>query len=279
MKKQLLLLVLLLSMGQTKAQEIVYGNNQAAGKYLVHDGAKLYYETYGEGQPLLLLHGDLYGYITEFSAYIPLLSKQYKVIAVGTRGHGRSELGDRPLTYQLLAEDALAILRKETTDSAIIMGFSGGAVLSYYIAAHYPTAAKKVVALAGALNAKAYKPSSLKELREMNDKIATEQLPKVVAARKAIMPQPERYGELIEQLKKLWFQDVYVTEAQAKNIKCPVLTVGGDRDEYFTPAAFVATYNAIPGSSLAIVPGAGHVKVIRAPDYLTTVILPFMNQK
>ncbi len=278
MKKQLTLLLLLLAFGQVKAQDVVYGNNPAAGKYLVHEGAKLYYETYGKGQPLLLLHGDLYGYISEFSEYIPILSQHFKVIAVGMRGHGKSELGHQPFTYKLLAEDALAILRKETTDSAVVLGFSCGAVLAYYMAAHYPAAVKKVVALAGALNTKAYRPGAIDELRNMNMEMAEKQLPEIIAARKAIMPQPERYGELIEQLKRIWLQDVYVSTEQAQNIKCPVLTVGGDSDDYCLPAAFLETFNTIPGSSLAIVPNAGHVEMILMPDYLQTVIMPYLEK-
>ncbi len=276
MKKAFLLSCLLLHLLSAWCQDIPYGNNPAAGKYLTNKGAKLYYETYGTGKPLLLLHGDTYGYIDEFSRYIPILSQHYKVIAVGMRGHGKSELGNLPFSYQLFAEDAAAILRKETADSAVVLGFSAGAVTAYYLAAYYPALIRKAVILGGALNIKAYKPEALKELKAMNAAIAEKELPKVVAARKAVMPEPERYGELIEKLKATWFQKIYIPEEKAKAIKCPVLIVGGDRDDYFQVSGFLDAYHIIPHSQLAIIPNCGHVGLILRPEYLQTVILPFL---
>ncbi|MBV8251929.1 MAG: alpha/beta hydrolase [Chitinophaga sp.] len=276
MKKAFLLSCLLLTLLSAWSQDIPYGNNPAAGKYLTHKGAKLYYETYGTGRPLLLLHGDTYGYIEEFSQYIPILSQHFKVIAVGMRGHGKSELGNLPFSYQLFAEDAAAILRQETADSAIVMGFSAGAVTAYYLAAYYPGLVTKAVVLGGALNIKAYKPEALKELKAMNATIAEKQLPDVVAARKAIMPAPEKYGELIERLKATWFQEVYIPTAKAKAIKCPVMIVGGDSDDYFKVSGFLEAHEIIPNSQLAIIPHCGHIGLVLRPEYLTAVILPFM---
>ena len=96
-------------------QQSVYGNHPTAGKYLNVGDAKIYYEVYGRGKPLLLLHGGFLGYIDEYSPYIPELSKMYKVIAIATRGHGKSEIGSKPYTEKLFAEDVLAIINKETT--------------------------------------------------------------------------------------------------------------------------------------------------------------------
>src|SRR5688572_8741711 len=81
--------------------KIPYGNNPAAGKYLQVDDAKIYYEVYGQGPPLLLLHGDFYGSIGEFEQYYPMLSKNFTVIAVGRRGHAQSEMGKQPFTVKL----------------------------------------------------------------------------------------------------------------------------------------------------------------------------------
>ena len=79
---------------QDKAATIPYGANPAAGHYLRVDDANIYYETYGSGgTPLVLLHGGLYGYIEEFGDLIGELSKHRRVIAIATRGHGKSELG------------------------------------------------------------------------------------------------------------------------------------------------------------------------------------------
>lgn len=75
------------------ALEVAYGSNPQTGCYLNVGDAKICYEVHGEGRPVLLLQGGLYGYIDEYSPYIPELSKHFKVIAMATRGHGRSEIG------------------------------------------------------------------------------------------------------------------------------------------------------------------------------------------
>src|SRR5437868_3365635 len=75
------------------AQSIPYGNNPETGKYLTVGDTKIYYEVYGKGEPLLLLHGGVYGYIDEFEYLIPKLAEKFQVIAVATRGHGKSYIG------------------------------------------------------------------------------------------------------------------------------------------------------------------------------------------
>jgi hypothetical protein len=88
--------------GQGVSERISYGDNPVAGHYLRVDDAKIYYETYGTaGTPLVLLHGGLYGYIDEFGGLIAELSKHRRVIAIASRGHGKSEIGTKPFSYVL----------------------------------------------------------------------------------------------------------------------------------------------------------------------------------
>ena len=102
---------------QAGSGKIQYGANPAAGHYLQVDDAKIYYEIYGSGgTPLVLLHGGLYGYIEEFGELIQEMSKHRRVIAIATRGHGKSELGTQPFSYALFAKDAYTVIRHETTE-------------------------------------------------------------------------------------------------------------------------------------------------------------------
>src|SRR6202012_1973153 len=127
-----------------------YGHNPAAGHYQTQpDGTRIYYETYGEGRPLGLLHGDLYGDISEYSKLIPVLQKSFKVIAIETRGHARSAIGNQPFTYQLFANDALQVIRKEAADSAVLVGFSGGAVTAMLLTLQHPELVRKLVYMGG----------------------------------------------------------------------------------------------------------------------------------
>ena len=279
MKQVLLLFTLFLSVTNVKSQ-VPYGSNPAAGKYVTVKGTKIYYETYGEGKPLLLLHGSILGYIDEFASFIPELSKHFKVIAPAIRGHGKSELGNEPFTYKLLAEDAMAVLKQEAVDSAFIVGFSAGAITGYFLAANYPQHFMKLVALAGALHSNAYRPEALQYLQGLTIDKLEKMFPAFIQSRRKIMVQPERYPELLSKLSKTWTAGSYTAPAKPSDIKCPVLTIGGDRDFYFPASSFVSVYEQITGSQLAIIPNADHVSMIQGQTLLNVLILPFLlNQK
>jgi pimeloyl-ACP methyl ester carboxylesterase len=274
------LLLLVFFFGQSAISQVVpYGDNPQAGKFIIVGHARLYYEVYGSGQPLLLLHGDTFGYISEFDKYIPLLEKHFKVIVPAMRGHGKSEIGTKKYSYQLFAEDALAILKQEAVDSAVVLGFSAGATTAYYLAAYYPEKVKKIVAMGGAVDTSSYRAGTIDELRKNTGDDYEKMLPELVNARKQLMPKPNSYNELIEKLKDSWLQPVYVKKEKLKNIKCPVLTVGGDRDDYMPVEKFVRIYNLIPNSQLAIIPNCGHVGLIIYPEMISMIVLPFLLEK
>jgi pimeloyl-ACP methyl ester carboxylesterase len=101
-------------------------------------------------------------------------------------------------------------------------------------------------------------------------------LPELVKERKALMPKPNSYNELIEKLKDSWLQPVYVERKKAAAIKCPVLIVAGDNDNYRPVESFVGMYRLIPNSHLAVLPGYNHVDLIRSPGMFSSIIVPFL---
>ena len=103
------------------ANAIPYGNNPNAGHYVTAGDARIYYEVYGKGKPLVVLHGGGVGSTYEMFQFIDSLSKTYQVIAVSTRGHGKSEIGQLPLTYEQKADDVLAVINAVTKDSVLVM--------------------------------------------------------------------------------------------------------------------------------------------------------------
>lgn len=278
MKRTLLTVALALLGYFTIAQNIPYGNNAASGKYLNVGDTKLYYEVYGTGSPLLLLHGDTFGYIDEFEQYIPLLAKHFKVIAVGMRGHGKSELGDKPYSYKLFAEDAIAILNNEANEPASVVGFSAGAITTYYLVAYFPEKVVNAVAMGGIIDSSGYKPEALNELKKITGEDCEKMLPDLIASRKALMPEPERFNDLIDKLRESWLQPVYIEEDKVADIKCPVLIIGGDRDNYIKTEEFVRIYKLIPNSHLAIIPNCGHVGLILNPVMLANTVIPFLRE-
>lgn len=275
MKQVIILFILSLFIGNAECQ-VPYGSNPPAGKYINVRGTKIYYETYGNGTPLLLLHGSILGYIDEFSSFIPELSKHFKVIAPALRGHGKSEIGNEPFSYKLFAEDAMAVLKQEGVDSVVVVGFSAGAITGYYLAANYPNNIIKLVSMAGALHSDDYRPSALRYLQTLTIDALEKMYSDFIASRKKLMAQPQRYQELIDKISKTWVAGTYTAPAKPADIKCPVLIIGGDRDFYFSVDAFTSAYKQIPGSQLAIIPNADHVTMIQRKMILTEIMLPFL---
>jgi len=277
MKFTACLLLLLVCLTSIQGQDIPYGNNPKTGKYVQSGDARIYYEVYGDGPPLLLLHGGYYGYISEYSQYFPDLIKNFKVIAVATRGHGRSEIGHTPMTHRLFAQDAITVLKNEKIDKAVVMGFSDGAVTGNILAAEYPQHVLRLVSMAGALNITHQRPNALQHTWSMSGKSEEQDLPDFLKDRKKIMPEPQRFAEWVDMLKNAWLEPVSLSEEKAATIKCPVLIVAGDRDDYTRTDAFVAMYKLLPNAQLLLLPNSDHVSLILNPPMLRDFIIPFLK--
>ncbi|MDA3890561.1 MAG: alpha/beta hydrolase [Salinivirgaceae bacterium] len=257
--------------------QIPYGNNPEVGKFVQSGDAKIYYEVYGSGEPLLLLHGGYYGYISEYYMYLPTLIENFKVIAVATRGHGKSEIGHQEMSYRLWAKDALNVLKQEGIDSALVMGFSDGGITGAVFAHDYPTFTKKLVFMGGGLNAHHSRLESLQGLSTMAGENELKNIPPFLKERMNIMPEPERFAEWVDMMKVAWMEPIILSNEETSAISCPVLIVLGDRDNYTIPEGAVDVYNRIPNAQLLIWPNADHVNLIFNPTMFNGVIMPFLK--
>ncbi|HUS10232.1 MAG TPA: alpha/beta hydrolase, partial [Pyrinomonadaceae bacterium] len=160
--KRLLVLVLLalsipgLAAAQAKTTRatspaVKYGSNPAAGDTFVHDGVRLYYEVYGSGEPLLLVHGNG-GSIADLSAQAAHFRTRYKVIAMDSRDQGKS--GDSPnkLTYEKMTDDLAALLDHLKAGPVNVLGWSDGGIEALLLAIRHPAKVKKVAAMAANLD-------------------------------------------------------------------------------------------------------------------------------
>lgn len=137
----------------TQSLEYRYGYDYKNGKYITSGNAKIYYEVYGEGNPLLLLHGNGQS-IFEFKDQIPELSKHFKVIAVDTRGQGKSvDSLSQSFSYDIFAEDMKVLLDSLNVKSVDIVGWSDGGNTGLKMAMKYPEYVGKLVTMGANLNA------------------------------------------------------------------------------------------------------------------------------
>ncbi len=142
----MLLAVVLVSCNSPKEKKIDYGSDPEAGKYENVNDIKVYYETYGEGESLLLLHGNSSS-IAFFADQIPALAKHFKVIAMDSRAQGRTTDSDQEITYALMASDVAALIDKLKLGKVNIVGWSDGGNIGLELAYAHPEKVNKVVTL------------------------------------------------------------------------------------------------------------------------------------
>ena len=256
------------------SQSVPYGNNPAAGHYFSVGDAKLYYEVYGQGKPLVMMHGGVYGYIDEFEPFISKLAENYQVICIGTRGHGKSEIGHTQFSYQQRAEDVYKLVRSITKDSVIVLGFSDGAFGSLKLAALHPELVKKLIAIGAGDYPKDRKTEKYNYTPEGLMKSDSA----FFAGRVALMPEPKRWKECLTMLNKMYNEDFVSTETFSA-IKCPTLIMNGDRDGDNSIDAVVKCAKSIKGSQLAIIAGCWHVVFFCNFPAVWAAIDPFLHNE
>jgi pimeloyl-ACP methyl ester carboxylesterase len=247
-----------------------YGNNPKAGRYVKAKDAKLYYEVYGKGQPIVLLHGGLFGATIEMTDFIEKLKKNYQVIAISTRGHGKSELGTEPLTLEQRANDAMAVINAVTKDSVIVIGFSDGGYAAYQLGAMYPDRVKKMVVMgAGELRPgfRAFKFTA-QQAMEMDRPFWNQQL--------KLMPEPNRVEDLFTQVANCYNQ-VTVSKDLLSTVKCPVLVMAGDNDGGNPVERVVSAARYIPKHQICIIANTGHGCFLENFEAAWANIAPFLK--
>ena len=256
--------------GDAKGSSTPYGDNIKIGKYAQANDAKIYYEVYGKGSPILILHGGGVGCPYEMGKVIDDLKKNHQVIVMSTRGHGRSEIGHSPLTYEQKADDAVAVIKSVTNQPVTIIGFSDGAYTAYKIAAMYPAKVEKVVAIgAGTLQAGYFSGEmKLEDLSKIDSQFIEEQ--------KKIRPEPERWQEFCSNYMKFW-NKMSVGEEIFGAIKCPVLLIVGDEDDHAPVITVLEAHQMIKNSRLCVVPKAWHDAFNGNYDVFKSAIMPFIN--
>ncbi|MCF6215062.1 MAG: alpha/beta hydrolase [Emcibacter sp.] len=227
---------------------VAYGNNAAVGKYAHVNGIKMYYEIYGRGAPLVLIHGNGDS-IAGLAAQIDYFSRYYKVIVADSRGHGKSGLGTDQLTYPMMMEDWHDLLTGLNVSKAKIFGWSDGGILGLLMAIKYPENIDKL-AIMGA------------NLRPDETAVYSWVQPILMQARthvEAMIAQKDTSNDwgLQRQLLNLLTTQPDIDVKSLQQIKLPVLVMAGDRDvikEEHTLEIFQNLENA----HLAILPGNTH---------------------
>jgi pimeloyl-ACP methyl ester carboxylesterase len=239
------------------------------------NGIRLYYEMHGSGEPLLLLHGGT-AFIESFYCQIPVLARQYRVIAPDSRGHGRSTDTEGPLSYRQMADDMLALMEKLKLGSVDIVGWSDGGIIGLDLAINHPAAVKKLVMIGSNFRADGMSVESIEKLKTL-----TPDDPFLDESRmfyRRIAPDPSRWPLLIGKIKTMWLTQPHYTAADLAKVRAKTLVILGENDDIRREHGQEMA-RLIPGARFVVIPGASHLVPMEKPDELNRVILDFLREK
>ena len=259
--KYLLSVVIIALMGTTNSfsqtPNFEYGDNANAGHYATVNGIKMYYEIYGDGQPLLLLHGNG-GSIKVHAGRIEYFKNKYQVIAIDSRAHGKTEdIGDS-LTYKNMTKDIDALLEYLNIDSCYIWGQSDGGILGLRLAFDYPDKVKMLAVFGANLSpdTTAVPPSLVNLVNKIMETTTNN--------------HQKRLMKLMKYQPQIGFNEL-------SKIEIPVLIMSGDRDAIRLEHT-LEIFNHIKNSNLFIMPGATHFGSYEKSDLFNVVLEDFFSK-
>lgn len=273
MKKILFLGVLFLS--QTLFAQIPYGSNN--GKYATIKGARVYYEEYGTGTPLLLLHGG-FGSISNFNQVIGPLSKKYHVYAIDSPGQGRSEQIDS-ISYQIFADYYADFIDQMKFDSVYVVGWSDGGNSAFILAHDRPDKVKKVVACGSDSDMFDAAPAGFVESMKTRtpENISEEYRKYWLNDFLKLSPNKNNWQKSFIQLRNMWITKEIISDEHLRKIKSKFLIVYGDKDVIKLEHG-LHIYRTIPGSQLAILPNTSHSVFAEKPTMISNLIFDFFGK-
>ena len=274
----------LLAFGYANAEEASSTRNG----HVEAGGINYYYEIIGEGEPLLLLHGGL-GSIEMFGPVLPALAEGRTVIGVDLQGHGRTELGDRPISLEAMGDDMATIVKALGYDKVDVLGYSLGGGVAFRFAVQHPEAVQRLALVSAGYAKDGFYPEIVAMQAAMNAGMADmmKDTP-MYKSYMALAPKPEDFPRLLGQMGD-YMRKSYDYSADVAKLKMPVMLVFADSDMY-RPEHIVKFYQLLGGglkdagwmretmaqNRLAIIPNRTHYDLFFAPELATTV-LPFLN--
>jgi len=241
--------------------------------YVAHDGARIYYATFGAGAPVILLHGGMVN-SRWWGNQVPALTRAGReAILIDSRGHGRSSRDGRPYTYELMASDVVAVMDHLGVRRAAVVGWSDGAIIGLVMAIHDPDRLTGVYAFAANMD-----PSGVKPDMESNPTFARAE------ARGArdyalLSPTPGDFAAFRKAIETMWQTEPNYTADQLAKIATPVAIVDGDHDEAIEPEHTRYLARSIPGAKLIFLPGVSHFAMLQNPALFNAAMLGFLRAR
>jgi pimeloyl-ACP methyl ester carboxylesterase len=276
-KPVLIIAMLFFIILQSKGQQL----KPADSGYVPVNGIKVYYEVYGEGRPIVLLHGAFYTIQMNWGQLIPELSKTRKVIAIEMQGHGHTPFSDRKLDFATLASDVAGVMDHLKVDSADVAGYSMGGSVAYQFAIQNPKRVTKLVIISSTYKSTGWLPQVTNAFKAFKPEFFTNT--PLQAGYDAVAPDKTKWTMFLEQMIAFAGTQFDMGDSNIAKFTMPVLIISGDNDG-LDKVELMKTYQLLgggvsadmapmPKSHLAIVPSQGHVTLMMQ----TNTILGYLD--
>ena len=275
---RLILLIAIMFIASSSSGQQIKPSNSG---YAPVNGIKVYYEVYGQGMPIVLLHGSFYTIDMNWSQLIPELSKHRKVIAIEFQGHGHTPFSDRKLDIVTLASDVEGVMNYLKVDSADVAGYSMGGSIAYQFAVQSPKRLRKLVIISSTYKSDGWLPIVNTAFEDFKPEYFDNSPLKT--AYDAVAPDKTKWRKFLEQMFVFAKVAFNVGDSNIAKITAPVLIISGDNDGtdkielmktyQLLGGGVTADLQPMPKSQLAIVPSQGHVSLMMQ----TTTILNYLN--
>tara|TARA_R110002072_G_scaffold16233_3_gene63873 strand:- start:61153 stop:62052 length:900 start_codon:yes stop_codon:yes gene_type:complete len=248
--------------------EMPYGNNDAVGKYATVNGVKMYFEEYGSGEPLLLIHGNS-GEIKNMDHQIDYFKNKYRVIVADSRGHGKSGVETDSLTYTQMTKDWEGLVAHLKLDSIHILGVSDGGIIALKMGISGKTKIKKIVAMGANLrpDETAVNSWAINEAKGALEFVSF----------KAAQKDTSKNWPLGKQVLGLLVYQPNIPKENLSKITAKVLIIAGDKDVIKNQHS-VEIFEHIPNAHLCIMPGQTHFATAENATYFNGIVDTFLSQ-
>lgn len=239
--------------------------------YVEHDGARIWYSTYGEGSAVVLLHGGL-GHSGNWGYQVPALVRSgYRAVLIDSRGHGRSTRDDRPYSYELMASDVLAVMDALRLAKTTLVGWSDGACTALILAATMPARVEGVFFFACNMDPSGVKPfepsPALDRCFARHAKDYAE-----------LSATPDNFRQFVEDVSLMQRTQPNYSADELAKIRVPVAIVHSEHDEFIKREHAEYLARSIPNAAFAALNGVSHFAPLQRPEQFNTVMLAFVDK-
>jgi pimeloyl-ACP methyl ester carboxylesterase len=233
------------------------------------NGIRIWYAVFGQGDPVILLHGGLAN-ANYWGNQVRGLQTRYRVVVMDSRGHGRSTRNDAPYGYDLMASDVIGLMDFLKIRKATIVGWSDGAILGLTIALAHPERLTKLFAFAANSD-----PSGVADIA--HSPVFNDFITRAEREYEKLSPTPKEYKTFLAQIEKMWETQPNWTASQLKMITVPTWIVDADHDEAIKRENTEFMAAQIPNAGLLLQPEVSHFSFLQDPQQFNADVLHFLE--